>query len=719
MARADSHRGRYDSTSAFLLFLALSVFLFGRGLSGRFTTASIGLETDPQMFMWYLRWWRYALEHRVNPFLTDLLWAPLGFNLAWSTFIPLPAWIVIPLGRAFGEAAAYNILAVVALPIAALSAFLLCRRVTGAFWPSILGGYIFGFSPYMLGQLLGGHLHLVFAFPIPLAMLTALRRIDGDISARRFMLDTAALLTVQFLCGIELFATMTLFGGFALLVAIVFFEGEVRARLWNLIGPLAAAYAIAMIVVSPYLYFLFALGFPHDPIWPPERYTADLLNFFIPTQTNVFGTFGFARAISEKFQGDLYENGAYIGIPLVILIEAYRRSAWRTAAGRYLIAMLAIVVLASFGPVLRVAGRALFPMPWAAFAMLPVISNALAVRFAMFVSLVISLIAAIWFSGVSVPSRTKYLAAAIVVLFFAPNPSASLWIGRLEIPAFFTDGSCAKELSPREIILPLPFGQKGYSMYWQSRSDMYFRMAGGWTGTSPFDFARMPVVNYFYGAIDLPEAGDQLKAYLARFDVDAVIADPADEYFPIWEQTLAQLGVAPIKERGVSIYKIPHGALAAYTKLSGAQVEARANALRFDTIIEAAAKYLAGGNDPAKLSAPALKRLNLLPSDWLLGARLHSFTDWQIGPAPGGRIGIITVGSYEGVRGLIDRYGATASEIQYPAPKRWTRDSNPRTDVVKPLLVTFDNAGLQAAAKSLQTSPPLERTTPFISSAAD
>ena len=37
----------------------------------------------------------------------------------------------------------------------------------------------------------------------------------------------------------------------------------------------------------------------------------------------------------------------------------------------------------------------------------------------------------------------------------------------------------------------------------------------------------------------------------------------------------------------------------------------------------------------------------------------------------------------------------------------------------KPLLVTFDNAGLQAAAKSLQTSPPLERTTPFISSAAD
>ena len=76
-----------------------------------------------------------------------------------------------------------------------------------------------------------------------------------------------------------------------------------------------------MIVVSPYLYYLFALGFPHDPIWPPERFTADLLNFFIPTETNVLGTFGFARAITGKFQGDLYENGVYVGIPLIILIE--------------------------------------------------------------------------------------------------------------------------------------------------------------------------------------------------------------------------------------------------------------------------------------------------------------------------------------------------------------------------------------------------------------
>ncbi len=27
----------------------------------------------------------------------------------------------------------------------------------------------------------------------------------------------------------------------------------------------------------------------------------------------------------QKFPGDIYENGAYIGIPLIILLEVYRR----------------------------------------------------------------------------------------------------------------------------------------------------------------------------------------------------------------------------------------------------------------------------------------------------------------------------------------------------------------------------------------------------------
>jgi len=332
----------------------------------------------------------------------------------------------------------------------------------------------------------------------------------------------------------------------------------------------------------------------------------------------------------------------------------------------------------------------------------------------MYASLIVAVMAAMWFASPAARPLTKWIAAAAILASIAPNPHASFWVSSLDIPAFFTDRAYASELEPREIILPLPWGQRGNSMYWQLQSDMYFRMAGGWTGISPFEFDRMPVNNYFYGGIDLPEAGDQLKAYVARFGVQAVIADPIEANFETFKQTLDSLGVTGLNEKGVWIYKIPHDSFAAYAKLPTAQVEARANALRFDAIVEAAAKYLTDGHDLSKLSPLELKRLDLLPRDWLVDASPDAYNDWQIAPAPGGRVGIIVVGSYEGVRPLIERYRAIASEIDYPAPTRWTADSRPRLDVIKPLLVTFDTAHLIDAARSLQTSPPPERTTTFL-----
>ena len=111
------------------------------------------------------------------------------------------------------------------------------------------------------------------------------------------------------------------------------------------------------------------------------------------------------------------------------------------------------------------------------------------------------------------------------------------------------------------------------------------------------------------------------------------------------------------------IYKIPPDSFAAYAKLPAAQVEARADALRFDAILEAAGKYLADGHDLSKISALELKRLDLLPPDWRVNPP-PGYTDWQIGPATGGGVGIIIVGSYEGVRPLLERYREIASRAR-------------------------------------------------------
>jgi hypothetical protein len=663
--------------------------------------------------MWFFNWWRYSLSHGLNPFFTDLVWTPYGVNLAWTALVPMLAWISIPLQLTVGEPTTYNLLVTLMLPLAAFSAFLLCRR-SSAFWPSVLGGYIFGFSPYMLGQALE-HLLLVAVFPVQLIALVTLKRLDDEITARRFAIVLAALLIAQFLCSVELFATLTIVAGFSLLIGLALFRDDLRARLVSLIAPTAAAYVVAGAILSPYLFCMLAYGFPHDSIWMPGNYSADLLAFVVPTKALMLGTAPAAAKVSGTFQARLSENGAYLGIAVIIFVEVFRRRYWREPVGKFLTILFVVLAIAAIGPSLHVAGRPVIWMPWAIVGRLPLLSIALPIRFMMYEFLVVAIMVAMWFSSSSARPLTKWIAAAVILVSLAPNLHASFWVGDLHIPAFFTDRTYATELQPREIILPLPWGQRGNSMYWQMQSDMYFRMAGGYTGEfAPFEFARMPVANYFYGAIDLPEAGEQLKAYVARFGVQAVIANPIEANFESFKPTLDSLGVAGLNEKGVWIYKIPRDSLSAYAKLPAAQVEARANALRFDVILEAAGKYLAAGHDLSKLSPLELKRLDLLPRDWLVDPAPDAYKDWQIAPAPGGQVGVIIVGSYDGVRPLLERYRSIATEIDYPAPTRWTPDSHPRNDVIKPLLMTFDTSHLIAAANSMRDSPPPERTTPFV-----
>jgi hypothetical protein len=697
---------------AALIYLLAAALLLARGLIAH-PGYYIGRDTDPPQTMWFFNWWRFAFAHGLNPFITDWVWAPLGINLTWTTCQPLFSILTIPLQLTLGEPATYNIVVALMLPLAAFSAFLLCHRVTGAFWPSVVGGYLFGFSPYMLGEVLS-HLDLIAVFPVPLIALLTLRRLEAAISARRFTILLAALLTILFLSFAELFATVTIVSGFSVILALALFGEEIRPRLIGLITPAIAAYAIAAVVLSPYLYYMLARGYPHSPIWNTSSYSADLLAFLVPTETVALGTGRAATAITGTFHGDIYENGAYLGLAIILFVEVFRRRYWREPIGKFLIILFLVLLIASIGPNLHVAGRPAFPMPWALIGRLPLLSIALPARFMMYAYLVVSVMLAMWLAAASSTPLPKWIAAAVILASVAPNPHASFWVSPLDIPAFFTDRTYATELEPREIILPLPWGQRGNSMYWQLLSDMYFRMAGGWTGIAPFEFARMPVANYFYGGVELPEAGEQLKAYIARFGVQAVVADHTQANFEGVKQTIDSLGVSEIEEKGdVFIYKIPPDSFAAYARLPPAQVEARADALRFDAILEAAGKYLADGHDLSKISALELKRLNLLPTDWRVN-HPPGYTDWQIGPATGGGVGIIIVGSYEGVRPLLERYREIASELDYPAPSRWAPASPPRTDFTAPLLVSFDRAQLAAAAQRLHDSPPPERTTSFI-----
>jgi len=431
-------RGAGRGALAILIYSALSWLIFGRELSAGLTARYVGAGTDPSAFFWFIAWWPYALGHHLNPMFTSLLWAPAGTSLAWGTPIPLPALIAAPVTATLGPVASYNLLCLAAPPAAAFSTYLLCRWITGKFWPSVLGGLIFGFSPYMLGQMIA-HVDLVMIFPVPLAVLAALKYFAGEIRTRTYVAGMAALMVAQFLCFPEIFATAVMFGAIAFAIALR--VSPERRGLLEMIVPTAIASAASVAILSPYLYAMLSAGTPREAIYPPSLYSADLLNLVVPERFNWLGSFAPMRAISDRFPGFWIEHGACFGVPLLLIAAAWGRRNWAAPAAKIALLCFGAILIAALGPALLAGGRPILPMPWILAARAPLIANALPVRFAMYGLVCLAIIAAQWFASDHASAIAKAAAAIAIVIMMLPRFDAGFWTTELRQPAMFRDGS--------------------------------------------------------------------------------------------------------------------------------------------------------------------------------------------------------------------------------------------------------------------------------------
>jgi len=564
MHRASEARspGR-DGVSLLVLVLygVLSVLLFGVRVlphPGRLYVG--GLTTDPQVFIWSLAWWPHALLHGENPFVTSEVWAPVGVNLAWAQTAPALALALSPLTYLAGPVVSYNVAAVLMPALAAWTAFLLCRRLTnGAIWPSLVGGYLFGFSTYVVAGTLA-HVQTTAVFVVPLVALVVLQFVEGEIDARALVLRLGLLLALQALLETEILFTMTLTLVVSLVLAAIFFRDR-RSRLMSLVAPLAGAYAVAGLLVSPLLYYL-AVGASADNPPANDAFVGDLLNFVAPTHIEAVGWW--ATRLAHHFPANDAERGTYIGLPALAIVVLFARSSWRTRGGRLLLTALLLSAGAALGSWLTVDGRRLMQLPWVHLGSRPFFSDLMPVRFSLYTALVTAVIVALWSAAAANPWLRIGL-PALAVLALAPNVGLAEWAGPgartlfaaepPTIPRLFTGGGYRNCLQKNEIVLALPFGARGNSLIWQAKSGFWFRLAGGYVvNTVPPAFQRPEAVSTL--ASNEPPARitpEDVRAFARAASVSSIVLNEAQG--GPWRNVLDQIG-RPHAVGGVLIYSL-------------------------------------------------------------------------------------------------------------------------------------------------------------------
>src|ERR1700682_1581163 len=468
------------AAAAFLLFVLCSALLYGPGIAANPFSNYIGGGHDPAGFMWSMVWWPYAIVHDLNPFIARVIWAPVGFNLAWAGAIPGPSLLLWPITRLFGPVVAFNLLMILVPPIVSWAAYLLCRRISGQFWVSVVSGYLFGFSPYMIGHMLMGHMNLTLIFGVPLCLYLILLKLDGSIRQRTFVTLFVTVLTLEFLVSTEIVAITTFFGGVAMVIAFVVLPHEQKSALRGTLFSVALAYAISAVLLLPYLYYAFSYGVP-EQMHPIEKCSADLLGYFVPSPMVLLGGRAFARFADTLTPHVWYGGkGAYTNPALLVIIAVYAYTNWRTSLRPLLILSGAAFVVCSLGPNLHVADRSLMFLPWHWIMKLPTFNQALPVRFAMFVFLVISIMAAIVLSDPSISMTVRLALASLSVILLLPNRHYRLTLPQqVDTPAFFETSTLKTYVKPGDRLLIFPYSIQGTSMLWQAQTNMYFDMGGG------------------------------------------------------------------------------------------------------------------------------------------------------------------------------------------------------------------------------------------------
>lgn len=543
---------------AFALYAVASLALFYR--PGLFAgTHDLGNGTDPYLYIWSFYFIPHAIAHGHNPFVIPLAWAPAGLNITQATTTPGLALLFWPLTAWAGPVVSFNVASLAAPALGATTAFLFAYVLTGRAVAAFIAGWIFGFSTYVAGALLG-HLQTDFVPLVPLAFLVVALRGRGRLSALPFVLLLSMIDIGQFLISLETFVTTAIFLGLFLVVQEAAAPGGLSRARWHPaginIGLFALCYVITAAMLAPYFYYFFSdyAQIPHV-LQNGGYFCIDLLNFIIPTPVTWLGGHLFLP-ITNRFSGGLSEDLGYIGLPLAILTAIAVGRTWRVRQALPLIVILVVACIFALGPVLRIDGQPIMRLPWTGMQRLPLLANVVTGRLMVYAVLGIGIVCAIWLSRLQRGYFAGCAVVAAAALLTLPNSIAGPntgWYDPLPKTQFFQTGAYRQEIARGETVMFLPFqAANGDAIIWQTLTRGYFRTIDGYGNFIPPLYAAWPAAQMLNEDAAGPDFAPQFNLFMKHFSVSKVLVPQA--LWTTWGPALAEAGWRRQVEGTVAIY---------------------------------------------------------------------------------------------------------------------------------------------------------------------
>jgi len=474
------------------------------------TRQIIGIGQDPPQFMWFFSWPAYALTHGQNPFITHAIDYPSGVNLMWNCSMLLVGLVTWPIHVLFGPVLTFNLVETLAPALSAWTAFLWMRRRVTHTAAAVLGGALFGFSPGMLGQLLG-HPHIAVAFVPPLILMVLE---DLLIGVRRPAIQLGILLgllgAAQLLIGEEVLATTGLIALLGIGVLAGMYPSSLRERLPRAAAGLAVAAGVFIILSAvPLGIQFFGPQRIQVLVHAKDTYVADLLSFVTPDQQQWLAPARLVRLFSRFAGSSIAESDAYLGIPLIVLLLFIAVRFWDRPAVRAATMEAALLGMLSLGGTIHFAGHAtaiptlalvilipLFwraiPVPavaatfviaWLALNRVPFLANLLAVRLTIYIYLFAGLLLAVFLDAMlNRVRRDRALAALALLAALIPlAPALPFDTVAANVPSYFS-GAAVGRVPAGSVAIVFPFADSSHSkaMLWQATAEIRFAIPSGY-----------------------------------------------------------------------------------------------------------------------------------------------------------------------------------------------------------------------------------------------